>query len=95
MSIKFKTSLLFGFFPSRQYSKIQLSANHAEVSKLHPQNWARAVVTHFFLCNIKFVSIDPKKTKIGVIGGTKVDPEIKGLQNLVGELDVKFFGIEN
>jgi hypothetical protein len=36
-------------FPSLEYPRIDLNITNSDISKLHPTNWARAIVTHMFL----------------------------------------------
>ena len=81
-------------FPSVEYSHIELGISDSLVSRLHPQNWARSVITFLFLENTKKIAIDWENIEVALIGGTSNDPEVRAIVNLTNLKKVSYFGIE-
>lgn len=59
------------------------------------QNFARALVIEQFLRQIGSQHFNDDELKVGVIGGSKMDPEIEALRSKGFKLNVTTFGIEN
>lgn len=87
--------LLESVFPSLEHPRVEFKISNSDISKLHPKNWARAIVTYIFLENTSNAGIVWDEINLALVGGSPNDPELKALLKFAKLKRVTYFGIES
>jgi hypothetical protein len=91
-----KSRFLSALFPSYSCEKVLFDDKARSLAKkICPENFGRALVLSKFIVEVIAIFPVGSVIRVAVVGGYRSEPEIRALQQLGFEVEVKVFGIED